>query len=141
MGMLYPSCLGQIAPATNGIGAWVVSSPSQRPSNKGFHSTKGARLRLCKTAHHSSCISVSFLFTPCHCYQAGLCFPAISEWPNFMCSASTVGSGVVLDCKLTGGPDDWRILCLERMRLIDMAHYWSIGIHQTSRVSFPSSGT
>jgi len=36
----------------------------------------------------------------------------------------------VIQRELTG-PDDWKLLCLERMRLIDMAHYWAIGTHKT----------
>ena len=52
------------------------------------------------------------------------------EWPNFICEACTVRS--VLDRELTG-PEDWKLLCLERMRLIDMAHYWATGTHQTYR--------
>jgi hypothetical protein len=35
----------------------------------------------------------------------------------------------VLHRELTG-PDDWQLLCLERMRLVDMAHYWALGTHK-----------
>ena len=49
-------------------------------------------------------------------------------WPNFICEACTVRS--VLQRKLTG-PHDWKLLCFERMRLLDMAHYWAIGMVKT----------
>jgi hypothetical protein len=34
----------------------------------------------------------------------------------------------VLHRELTG-PNDWQLLCLERMRLVDMAHSWALGTH------------
>ena len=36
----------------------------------------------------------------------------------------------VIKRELTG-LDDWKLLCLERMRLIDTAHYWAAGTHKT----------
>ena len=59
---------------------------------------------------------------------AGLQFPQVSDWPNFICEACTVRQ--VLHRELTG-PGDRRLLMLERMRLIDMAWSWSAGTHQS----------
>lgn len=58
----------------------------------------------------------------------GLQFPAVSEWGTFVCEACTVRG--VSQRELTG-QDDWHLLCFERMRLIDMAHYWSKRTHET----------
>jgi hypothetical protein len=41
-------------------------------------------------------------------------------WPNFMCEACTVRA--MLDRELTG-PNDWKLLCFERMRVLDIVHY------------------
>ena len=34
----------------------------------------------------------------------------------------------MVDRELTG-PSDWKLLCFERMRILDMAHYWAVGTH------------
>jgi hypothetical protein len=34
----------------------------------------------------------------------------------------------MMDRELTG-PLDWKLLCFERMRILDMAHYWAVGTH------------
>ena len=34
----------------------------------------------------------------------------------------------MVDRELTGILD-WKLLCFERMRVLDMAHYWAIGTH------------
>jgi hypothetical protein len=34
----------------------------------------------------------------------------------------------MLDRELTG-PSDWKLMCFERMRVLDMSHYWSLGTH------------
>jgi hypothetical protein len=53
-------------------------------------------------------------------------FPRVKTWPNFICEACTVRA--MVDRELTG-PFDWKLLCFERMRILDMAHYWAIGTH------------
>jgi hypothetical protein len=58
----------------------------------------------------------------------GLSFPPVHDWANFVCEACTVRA--VIKRELTG-LDDWKLLCLERMRLIDTAHYWAAGTHKT----------
>jgi hypothetical protein len=55
-----------------------------------------------------------------------LVFPKISMWPTFVCEACTVRG--VSDRELTG-PEDRKLLCFERMRLLDMAHSWAEGTH------------
>jgi hypothetical protein len=57
----------------------------------------------------------------------GLTFPNVRDWPTFICEACTVQA--VLRRKLTGR-DDWKLLCFERMHLINMAHYWAAGTHK-----------
>jgi hypothetical protein len=27
------------------------------------------------------------------------------------------------------GPSDWKLMCFERMRILDMVHYWALGTH------------
>jgi hypothetical protein len=88
----------------------------------------GIPIRPCKTAYHPTCIAFGSPFTSRHRYQAGLAFPAIHDWANFICKACTVRG--ILQRNLTG-PDDWQLLALERMRLIDMAHYWAVNTHKT----------
>jgi hypothetical protein len=34
----------------------------------------------------------------------------------------------MVDRELTG-PSDWKLMCFERMRILDMAHYWAVGTH------------
>ena len=34
----------------------------------------------------------------------------------------------MVDRELTG-PSDWKLLCFERMRILDMVHYWALGTH------------
>jgi hypothetical protein len=34
----------------------------------------------------------------------------------------------MLDRELTG-PNDWKLMCFERMRVLDMVHYWAMGTH------------
>jgi hypothetical protein len=62
-------------------------------------------------------------------------FPDILVWPSFVCEACTVRS--VLDRELVGA-DDWRLMCFERMRLLDMAHCWAEGTHKVyqSKIRF-----
>jgi hypothetical protein len=65
-------------------------------------------------------------FTSRRQHEAGLAFPAVRCWPNFVCEACTVRS--VADRELTDVLD-WKLLCYERMRVIDMAHYWAPRTH------------
>jgi hypothetical protein len=57
-----------------------------------------------------------------------MCFPAITEWGTFICEACTVRS--VTGRELTDRADG-ELMALERMRLLDMAHHWSVGTHTT----------
>jgi hypothetical protein len=58
---------------------------------------------------------------------SGLSLPRILTWPNFISEACTVQA--MLDRELTTGPNDWKLLCFERMRVLDMVHYWAMGTH------------
>jgi hypothetical protein len=83
---------------------------------------------LCQTAYHVGCIRVGPPFTTRRQGSLGLQFPAVREWGTFVCEACTVRG--VSQRELTGS-SDWHLLCFERMRLIDMAHYWSKRTHDT----------
>ena len=69
--------------------------------------------------YHPQCIRAGPPFTTRLRNSGGLVFPRVREWPNFICEVCTVRS--VLDRELRG-PQDWGLLCLERMRTLDMAN-------------------
>ena len=50
-------------------------------------------------------------------------FPRVSDWPHFVCELCTVRANVRRDLHHPGDP--W-LLRLERMRLLDMVHYWGM---------------
>lgn len=61
--------------------------------------------------------------------RGGLFFPSsMVDVPSFICEACTVRS--VLQRELSGTVSDQTLLCLERARLIDMAHKWAAGTHK-----------
>jgi hypothetical protein len=93
-----------------------------------FRDTGFGKFRPCKTAYHMTCVSVGAPFVSRRKGGAGLAFPKVVDWPNFVCEACTVRE--VLGRELTG-PTDVQLLCLERMRLLDIAWYWSQGTHST----------
>jgi hypothetical protein len=86
----------------------------------------GRWARPCKSSYHPTCIRAGLPFTSRRRHSAGLVFPDIATWPTFVCEACTVRA--VLDRELTGA-EDWKLLCFERMRLLDMAHSWAEGTH------------
>lgn len=51
---------------------------------------------------------------------------SLRQWANFICEKCTVRS--VLNRELDYA-NDWRLMCFERMRILDMAHSWSTGTH------------
>jgi hypothetical protein len=104
-------------------------------ADSGFEFSDGRRARPCKTAYHPSCIRAGLPFTSRRKNSGGLVFPDISVWPSFVCEACTVRS--VLDRELVGA-DDWKLMCFERMRLLDMAHCWAEGTHKVyqSKIRF-----
>lgn len=91
-----------------------------------FWDTPG-QARPCGTAYHPGCIVAGDPFTSRRSNRSGLRFPQVAIWPSFVCEACTVRS--VLDREL-GHPGDRRLLMLERMRMIDLAHAWAAGTHQ-----------
>ena len=80
----------------------------------------------CWGAYHSSCITVGAPFTTRRNNNAGLVFPNVEFWPNFVCEVCTVRS--VLGRELTS-PGDQQLLVLERIRMIDIACSWSSSTH------------
>ena len=95
-------------------------------ATSGFVFSNGGAARPCKSSYHPQCIRAGLPFTSCRRHSGGLVFPKISTWPTFVREACTVRA--VLDRELTA-PDDWKLLCFERMRLLDMAHSWAEGTH------------
>jgi hypothetical protein len=59
--------------------------------------------------------------------SGGLSFPAVSVWPNFVCEACTVRSVTQRELTLD---TDIALLCLERMRILDVVSYWNKGSHK-----------
>jgi len=57
----------------------------------------------------------------------------VHTWPIFICEACTVRA--VLGRELHG-IRDWQLLCLERMRILDVAHAWSPGTHANYQSKF-----
>ena len=96
---------------------------------KGFplQSSGPVRARPCGTSYHSRCIKVGFPFRSRRSANQGLTFPKVSIWPNFVCEACTVRA--VLKRELHGRFDNY-LMCLERMRILDMAHRWSKGTYR-----------
>lgn len=95
-------------------------------STNGFAFDDSRRAVPCKTAYHVRCLRVGPPFTTRRQGSTGLQFPKVKEWGTFICEACTVRA--VSQHELTG-PNDWSLLCFERMRLLDMAHYWSQRTH------------
>ena len=95
-------------------------------AESGFAFSNGQVARPCKSSYHPTCLRAGVPFTSRRRNSGGLVFPKISTWPVFVCEACTVRA--VVDRELTGA-DDWKLLCFERMRLLDMAHSWAEGTH------------
>jgi hypothetical protein len=95
-------------------------------SDSGFPFSDGSAAYPCYSAYHTTCFEAGPPFSSRRKDGSGLTFPKIKTWPNFICEACTVRS--VLDRELTG-PSDWKLVCFERMRVLDMSHHWSLGTH------------
>jgi hypothetical protein len=81
----------------------------------------------CHTDYHLHCIRARPPFRTRLRNGAGLTMPPIRNLPNFICEACTVRA--MLDRKLQDHSFDHTLLLLERIRLIDMCHNWSLGTH------------
>jgi hypothetical protein len=99
-------------------------------SNKGFKLAKTwTHMQPCRLAYHVTCIAVGDPFVTQRKNNASLSFPNVTDWGTFVCKACTVRA--VVGSKLTDA-NDWQLLALERMHLIDMVHHdWSLGTHGT----------
>jgi hypothetical protein len=95
-------------------------------SDAGFPFLDGSPAYPCYSAYHTGCFSVGPPFVSRQKNGSGLMFPKVKTWPNFICEACTVRA--MVGRELTG-PSDWKLLCFERMRILDMAHYWALGAH------------
>ena len=82
----------------------------------------------CQIQYHTRCFRAGAPFESRRKDGAGLAFPSVGLWGSFVCELCTVRA--VLGRELTGPWDD-HLLCFERIRVLDMAHYWAKGTHQT----------
>ena len=89
---------------------------------------KGKFFPPCRVNYHVHCFRAGPPFESRRKDGAGLSFPEVGLWGSFVCELCTVRA--VLGRELTG-PHDEHLLCYERIRVLDMAHYWAIGTHQT----------
>ena len=95
---------------------------------KGFSLPTGrTRYKPCGSRYHAGCVKVGYPFFTRRTNQGGLSFPKVSVWPNFICEACTVRA--VLKRELHNRNDTY-LMCLERMRMLDMAHRWSAATHR-----------
>ena len=85
---------------------------------------EGTTFAPCHAGYHPRCIKAGTPFTSRRRHGAGLVFPNVAIWPNFVCEVCTVRA--VLRRPLGHAGDLW-LLQLERMRLLDMAHSWAEG--------------
>lgn len=95
--------------------------------------TKGFRVGSksflpCHISYHIGCFRAGPPFESRRKDGAGLGFPAVGLWGSFVCELCTVRA--VLGRELTGTRDE-HLLCYERIRVLDMAHYWAAGTHKT----------
>jgi len=86
-----------------------------------------SRSLACGTAYHRNCFRAGTPFSSRRKNKAGLSLPALHHWPCFVCELCTVRA--VLDREL-GHPGDLWLLQLERMRILDSLHNWSLGTSQ-----------
>jgi hypothetical protein len=96
-------------------------------ATRGFPFLDGTPAAPCRTEYHPHCLRVGQPFYTRRVQSGGLSFPHVRTWPNFICEACTVRA--ILDRELTD-PADWRLLCLERMRVLDMSHAWAKDTHK-----------
>lgn len=82
----------------------------------------------CRVSYHIQCFRAGTPFESRRRDGAGLTFPEVGLWGSFVCELCTVRA--VLGRELTG-PHDEHLLCYERIRVLDMAHYWATGTHKT----------
>jgi hypothetical protein len=119
-------------PPNSCVGCHRDLCPSDTPlvcsfATRGFPFSDGSRAAPCRSEYHPHCLCVGPPFYTRRVQSGGLSFPHVRIWPNFICEACTVRA--ILDRELTR-PADWRLLCLERMRLLDMSHAWAKDTHK-----------
>ena len=77
----------------------------------------------CGVVYHASCIRVDAPFTSRLSGGRGLQYPPLLAGLPFICELCSVRANIGRE--LTPSPIDLSLVALERMRLIDLAHYWS----------------
>lgn len=82
----------------------------------------------CQVNYHLECFRIGAPFESRRKNAEGLAFPAVGLWGSFVCELCTVRA--ILGRELSG-IYDVHLLCYERVRILDMAHYWAAGTHKT----------
>lgn len=78
--------------------------------------------------YHTDCVRVGLPFRTRLRGDGGLRLPKLPDFPGFICELCTVRS--VLDRELRHEVQDYTLLGLERMRMLDVMNSWSLGTHQ-----------
>ena len=99
-----------------------------RFAKSGFPFADGAMALPCNSAYHCACFRVGFPFLTRLRDGKGLTLPPLPDFQGFICEACTVRAA--MNRELSPRVEDGALLMLERMRLIDMVFYWSLGTHQ-----------
>jgi hypothetical protein len=87
------------------------------------------------TRYHNGCCKVGAPFTTRLKKDEGMILPAsVAEMKNSICEACTVRS--VCHRELEDTKEDETLLRLERMRIIDLASYWSNGTYQQYKTKY-----
>jgi hypothetical protein len=97
-------------------------------ADSGFLNRDGTRAVPCLSSYHCDCFRVGPPFTSRRQGGKDLSLPKLDVWPSFICEACTVRA--ILDRELTG-PDDRKLLCFDRIRILDLVHFWSAGTTST----------
>ena len=95
-------------------------------ATSGFDFKNGRKALACHVRYHTKCIRAGPPFSSRRKDNAGMTFPAVTIWPLFICELFTVRAVLDRELHLT---QDYVLLRLERMRILDMSHYWSPSTH------------
>jgi len=102
-------------------------------AESGFPLDRVTNSQPCGSAYHVDCFRAGPPFKTRRLHGQGLVFPKIRIWPIFVCEACTVRAFLGRELH---GLRDWQLLCLERMRILDVAHAWSPGTHSVYQAKF-----
>ena len=95
-------------------------------AKSGFVMPSGMEFPPCGVAYHTQCFRVGEPFRCRRRNQVGLVFPRVKHWGTFICERCTVGAFIG---RRPHTPSDRCLMALERMRILEMAHYWQQSTH------------